>query len=133
MTPWTVAHQDPLSMGFSQTGIPEQVAISFSRDLPNSGIKPTSLVSPELAGRFFIRASLIAQLVKNMPAMQETPVGFPGSGRSTGEGIGYPLQYYGWENSINCIVHRAAKSWTRLSDSLFFIIVLPGKPIRHSK
>ena len=38
-------------------------------------------------------ASLIAQLVKNPPAMQETPCLIPGLGRSTGEGIGYPLQY----------------------------------------
>ena len=37
-------------------------------------------------------AFLIAQLVKNLPAKQETPV-IPGSGRSAGEGIGYPLQY----------------------------------------
>ena len=29
------------------------VAISSSRDLPNSGIKPVSLRSPALAGRFF--------------------------------------------------------------------------------
>ena len=34
----------------------------------------------------------LAQLVKNLPALQETPVLIPGSGRSTGEGIGYPLQ-----------------------------------------
>ena len=39
------------------------------------------------------RASLIAQLVKNLPAMQENPVSIPPSGRSAGEGIGYPLQY----------------------------------------
>ena len=33
-------------------------------------------------------------LVKNPPAMQETPVQFlPGLGSSLGEGIGYPLQY----------------------------------------
>ena len=38
-------------------------------------------------------ASLIVQLVKNPPAMQETPVRIPGSGSSPGEGIGYPLQY----------------------------------------
>ena len=39
-------------------------------------------------------ASLVAQLVKNPPAMQETPVRkIPGSGRSPGEGIGYALQY----------------------------------------
>ena len=41
-------------------------------------------------------ASLVAQLVKNLPAMQEILVHLlPGSGRSTGEGIGYPLQYSG--------------------------------------
>ena len=38
------------------------------------------------------RASWIAPLVKNKPAIQEIPVG-PGSGSSPGEGIGYPLQY----------------------------------------
>ena len=36
--------------------------------------------------------SLIAQLVKNLHAMQETRVRFLGQGRSPGEGIGYPLQ-----------------------------------------
>ena len=41
---------------------------------------------------FFLRASLTAQLVQNPPAMQETRL-IPGSGRYSGEGIGYPLQY----------------------------------------
>ena len=40
----------------------------------------------------------------------------PGLGRSTGEGIGYPLQCSGLENSMDCIVHGVAKSWTRLSN-----------------
>ena len=40
----------------------------------------------------------------------------PGSGRSTGEGIGYPLQYSGLENSMSSIVHGFAKSETQLSD-----------------
>ena len=44
------------------------------------------------------------------------PGSIPGSGRSPGEGKGYPLQYSGLENSTDCIVHRVAKSWTRLSD-----------------
>ena len=39
------------------------------------------------------RASLVAQLAENPPAMQETPVLIPGLERSPGEGIGYPLQY----------------------------------------
>ena len=29
----------------------------------------------------------------------------PGSGRSLGEGKGFPLQYSGLENSTDCIVH----------------------------
>ena len=43
----------------------------------------------------------------------------PGSGRSPGEGKGYPLQYFGLENSMDCIVHGVAKSWTRLSNFHF--------------
>jgi len=35
-----------------------------------------------------------------------------GLGRSPGEGKVYPLQYAGLENSMNCIVHGIAKSWT---------------------
>ena len=38
------------------------------------------------------RASLIVQLIKNPPAMQDNPSSIPGLGRSAGEGIGYPLQ-----------------------------------------
>ena len=40
----------------------------------------------------------------------------PGLGRSPGEGKGYPLQYSGLENSVDCIVHGVAKNQTRLSD-----------------
>ena len=40
----------------------------------------------------------------------------PGSGRSPGEGKGYPFQCSGLENSTDCIVHGVAKSQTRLSD-----------------
>ena len=39
----------------------------------------------------------------------------PGLGIFPGEGKGYPLQYSGKENSMDCIVHGVAKSQTRLS------------------
>ena len=39
-----------------------------------------------------------------------------GSERSPGEGKGYPLQYSGLENSMDCIVHGFAKSQTPLSN-----------------
>ena len=42
-TPWTVAHQAPLSTGILQARILEWVAMPSSRDLPNRGIKPRSL------------------------------------------------------------------------------------------
>ena len=35
----------------------------------------------------------------------------PGLGRFPGEGKGYPLQYSGLENSMDCIVHGVAKSY----------------------
>ena len=44
----------------------------------------------------------------------------PGLGRSSGEGKGYPLQYSGLENSMDCIVHGIAKSWTQLSVTFTF-------------
>ena len=47
----------------------------------------------------------------------------PGLGRSPGEGKGYPLQYSGLENSMDCIVHGAAKSRTGLSDFHFHKII----------
>ena len=43
----------------------------------------------------------------------------PGLGRSPREGKGYPLQYCGLENSMDCIVHGVAKIQTRLSDFHF--------------
>ena len=49
----------------------------------------------------------------------EGPSSIPGSGRSTGEGIGYPLQYSGLENSMDSVVHGVTKSQTRLSDFHF--------------
>ena len=36
----------------------------------------------------------------------------PVFGRSPGDGNGYPLQYSGLENSMDCIVHGVAKSQT---------------------
>ena len=62
---------------------------------------------------------LVAQLVKHPPAMWETWVLSLGWEDSHGEGKVYPLWYSGLENSIDCIVHGVAKSWTQLSDFHF--------------
>ena len=65
-------------------------------------------------------ASRVAQLVKNPPAMQETWVQPLGWEDPLEKGNGYPLQYSGLENSMDCIVHGVAKSRTRLSNFLSF-------------
>ena len=44
----------------------------------------------------------------------------PGLGRSPEEGKGYPLQYSGLQNSVDCIVHGVTESRVRLSDFHFY-------------
>ena len=81
-TPWTVALQSPLSMGFSRQEYWSGFPCPPSGDLPAPGIELACLESPELAGGFFT-----------------TELGsIPGLGRSPGEGNGNPLQYSCLEN-----------------------------------
>ena len=111
---------------------------------------------------------MIAQLVKNLPAMHRTLVRSlgqedplekgkathssilglplwlswerihlqcrrPGLGRSPEEGKGYPLQYSGLENSMDCIVHGVSKTQTRLSNfhCLSYFIFSPPPSLSH--
>ena len=48
-TPWTVARQAPLSMGFSRQEYWNGLLFPPAGDFPNPGLNPTS---PALAGRF---------------------------------------------------------------------------------
>ena len=65
--------------------------------------------------------SLVTQLVKNQPAMQETWVQSLGWEDPLEKGTATQLQYSGLENSRDCIVHGVAKSGTQLSDFHFII------------
>ena len=77
-TPWTVARQAPLSMGFFRknwSGLP----CPPPGDLPNPGIEPTSLMSPALADRFFTTSIPGKPIIKIMvcvyhPKLQPTAV-----------------------------------------------------------
>ena len=65
--------------------------------------------------------SLVAQTIKNLPAMQETQIRSLHSEVSPGAGSGNPLQYSGLENSMDrgawlAKVHGVAKNQTLLSD-----------------
>ena len=52
-TPWTVAHQALLSMGFSRQEHWSGLPFPSPGDLPDPGIEPASLASPSLASKFF--------------------------------------------------------------------------------
>ena len=67
---------------------------------------------------YTLGASLVAHMIKNLPAMQKTILG---SGRSPGEGKGYPLQYSYLENYMGreawwATVHSIPKSQTQMSN-----------------
>ena len=70
--------------------------------IPGSGRSPGEGIDYPLQ---YSLASLIAQMVKNLPAMRETWVLslglIPGLGRSPGEGHGNPLQYSCLENPMD--------------------------------
>ena len=52
-TPWTTAHQAPLSIKVSRQEYWSGLLFPPPGDPPAPGIKPTSLASPALAGKFF--------------------------------------------------------------------------------
>ena len=52
-TPWTAAHQAPLSMGFLRQEYGSGLPFPSPGDLPDPGMESASLTSPLLAGRFF--------------------------------------------------------------------------------
>ena len=53
VTPWTVALQAPVSMGFPRQEYWSGLPFPSPGELPNPGIETESLTSPALAGGFF--------------------------------------------------------------------------------
>ena len=65
---WAVAHQAPLSMGFSRQEYWSGLPCSSPGDLPNPGIELPFLTYPALAGGFFTtNATWKAQIFLNKP------------------------------------------------------------------
>ena len=62
------------------------------------------------------QASLLAQLIKNLPAVQETPVRSLGWEDPLEKGKATHSSILAWRIPRTCIVHGVTKSRTRLSD-----------------
>ena len=69
-------------------------------------------VYPHLLGHLGFDMSLCLGFSDSSVGKESTCNAVLGLGRSPGEGIGYPLQCSGLENSMDCIVHGVAKSRT---------------------
>ena len=63
VTPWTIACQAPLSLGFSKQGYWSGLPFPLPRDLPNPGIKPTSPTFPLLSGYISLLHNLRSPLI----------------------------------------------------------------------
>ena len=64
VTPWTIDRQAFLSIGFSRQEYWSGLPFPTPGDLPDLGLKPTSLASPALASGFFTNCSTWEALVK---------------------------------------------------------------------
>ena len=102
-------------MGFPDSSVGKESAYNAgdSGSIPERGRSPREEIGYPLQ---YSWASLVAQLVKNLPAMWETQVRSLGWEDSPGEGKGYPLQYSSLENYIDGIVHGVSKSQTQVSN-----------------
>ena len=76
LTLWTVAHQAPLSMGFSRQEYWSGLPCSPPGDLPNPGIEPTFPVAPALqADSLLLSSQESPSVVNSMPCKKKKKIG----------------------------------------------------------
>ena len=132
MTPWTAAHQAPLSIGILQARILEWVVMPSSRRIfpthgSNLGLPHCRWILYQLSHQGSPRILewvAIGGLEGKASACNVGDLGsIPGLGRCPGEGNCYPLQNPDLENSMDCLVDGVAKSRIGLSDFHFQVMI----------
>ena len=88
-TPWTIAHQTSLSMGFSRQEYWSGLPFPSSRDLLDPGIEPLSPASPALAGKFFTTSAIWEAHNKLAKEWQLAPVFLRGEFHGQRSLVGY--------------------------------------------
>ena len=104
-----------LPLGFPDSSASKESTCNMGDPGSIPGLGRDRLPTPVFLG--FPRGSAGRESACNMGDLSS----IPGSGRSPGERKGYPLQYPGLENSMDCIIHGVANSQTQLSDFRFYI------------
>ena len=117
-TPWTVAYQTSLSMGFSRQEYWSGLPFPPPGDLPNPGIKPASLSSPILAGRFFTTSTTWESESHSVMSYSVTPVGCTVHGilkATILEWVAFPFSRGSSQlrdrTQVSCIIGRFFTSW----------------------
>ena len=116
-TPWTVARQSPLSVGFSRQEYWRGLPFPPPGNLPNPRIGPTSLTSPEVAGGFFTtsaswkvlfpKLSKRTKSSKNLNTMSNFLCLLQPWRKKTNEIWGNPLDQCGFTDLRLSVVHRS--------------------------
>ena len=106
----TIAYQAPPFMGFSRQEYWSGLPLPSPDSIPRLGKSPGEGIGYPLQ---YSWASLVTHTVKNQSVCNVGDLhSILGLGRSPGEENGYPLQCSCLVNSMDCIVHGVAKSWT---------------------
>ena len=98
-----------LCFGFPDSSVDKECACNAGDSglIPGSGRSAGEGIGYPLQ---YSWASLVAQLIKNLPAMWKIWVQSLGWEDPLEKGMSYPHQYYGLQNSMDCIVHEVRKS-----------------------
>ena len=75
----------------------------------------------------YVRVSLVAQLVKSPPAMQDTWIRFLGWEDPLEKGMATHFSTLAWRIPWTLLVHGVVKSWTPLSDFHFTSLYVKAK------
>ena len=107
-------------MGFPDSSVGKESACNAgdSSSIPELGRSAGEEIGYPLQ---YSWASLVAQLIKNPPAMWETWVQSLGWEDTLGEGKGYALQCSGLEKPMDCVAHGVAKCQTQLREFHFHL------------
>ena len=119
---WTVAHQAPLSMGFSRQECWSWLLCPPPGELPNPGTELTSLMSPALAGGGFLplappgKAKAPFRKLLAVPKPSCPPRKMRTSGRTAEKALGTGLAHgRGPDNSLPIPVSCARSRWYHIA------------------
>ena len=113
-TPWAIARQTPLSMGFSRQEYWSGLPCPPPGDLLDPGIKPTSLLSPALAGGFFTTSTSLRK-PRNVKGFAQVPELVTALELESKSLIINPVPFLLCYSENNVLIHRCPLAFQHVS------------------